>query len=443
MKGVHVPAELMALTAITCSPSDEVRGYLVSKLKSGHFAYEDTHPLYVFIMERYVQTGAIPSINMLASLPGVPQKGLTAVAAYASSNQPISNADDAVHIVNQLNQYRKARIVDVNILVTQSELQQEMADFDKIKQATEKTLLGLTDSEDDAPLWHFGEGSNSEPLFERVMDTERPTGIQTGFKNFDLLSGGFRRGNFNLIASHYKGGKSMVSYRMALNMYQLGYNVLYVPLEMTDEECFQRHMSSISGIECAKINKQTWTTFEAKAAMKAYADFEAKGRSKRNRFSIQGLSTITPSMVEARYKALKYDVIVLDYLNLMELDQNSTRMSESEKLNNLGKSLKQTASRMNVVLMGLTQLDEESGKIRYSRSFYEHCNNVWEWVYKDAERQTGIINVQQRAARSWEPFPFKLKVDYQRAMVEDAIDTGFVPTNEFSGDVGMEDMFTV
>lgn len=444
MKQVNVDAEWMALHALTCSPNPAVRGYLFSRLKAGHFKYEVTHPLFTYIAEIAVRTGAVPSIQALFATPGLPQAALQSLGGYASSHQPVMTEDDARHIVNVLDIYRKTRLVYESTNLTVAELEGENADLDKIKQNTEKLLIGLGESEDDAKLWHFGEGSNSVELFTRVMSPEREPGIKTGFKTFDDKSGGFKRGNFVGIASHFKGGKSMVSYRMGLNQYEMGYNVLYLPLEMSDEETMERHLSSISGVEANKIRTGQCSTFEMKQITKAYQEFEQKKEKNRNRFSVQALPSITPTALLAQFRSFKYDVIYCDYINLMEPSATGRgKMNDAERLNVIGREMKQAASALGSVLVGLTQLDEGTGDLRYSKALKEHANNVWKWKYQEAERATGVITVEQMAARSWDPFPFNLKVDYARVSVVDAPEvSGAELAAEWNKEVNqMEGMF--
>jgi replicative DNA helicase len=426
MKQLNVEAEWMALHALTCSPNPIVRGHLFAKLKSGHFKYEVTHPLFMAIAEIAVQTGSTPSIQTLYATPGVSPVAIQSLGGYASTHQPITTEEDAKHVLHILDSYRKARLVFETTSLTLSEMEGENADLEKVKQNTERLLLGLSESEDEAPLWHFGENGNSDDLFSRVMNTEREPGIMTGFKNFDDKSHGYKRGNFVALASHFKGGKSITAYRMGLNQYELGYNVLYLPFEMSDEETTERHLASISGVDSSKIRAGTCSTFELKEITRAYGEFNARSKVAKNRFSIQALPTLSPSALVARFKAFKYDVIYCDYVNLMEpTSSGSGKMSDPER-----------------ILVGLTQLDDKTGDLRYSKALKEHCNNVWTWMYKEAERTTGVIEVSQMAARSWEPFTFRLKVDYARSMVSDAPDAGESMASDWNSEPKkMEGMF--
>lgn len=421
MKQLDVNAEWMALVTLTCSPSAPVRSLLLGRLKSGHFKYEVTHPLFVTIADLAVKTGTVPSIQLLHTVPGVSTTALQALAGFASAYQPIHNEDDARQLLHVLDIYRRGRLLFDFVNTTQSELEGEVADFKKLKDGMEKLLVNFQDEQEESKLWHFGYGRNANELFLKATSKERTPGIKTGFKGFDDRALGFKPGNLVGMAAPYKSGKSMIAYNVALNQYRLGSNVLYIPLEMSDEEAFDRHLASIAKVEHEKIAKGLCSNAELKQMTRAYEAFNLDGEKRPNRFSMQALSTLSPAGLEARFKAFKYDVIYVDYLNLMECP-GQEKMSDPERLNVLGRLLKPLAARMNAVIVVLTQLDENSKDLRYSKALKEHANNVWKWTYTEEQRMSGIITVEQICARAWEPFSFNLRPNFAMSDVEDASD---------------------
>lgn len=442
MKQVHVDAEWLALTTLACAENDAVRGLLLSSLTSGHFSYEVTHPLFVQISEIAAQTGAVPKFSILQAWPGVPSMALQSLGAYASQHRPYETEEEVSQLIKILDYYRKGRLVVAHANATLSEIEGEHPDMDKVKSSTEKLLLGLSDAADEAKLWNFGSESNSGELVHRVLSAEHVSGIKTGFGFFDDLSGGFRKGNFVALASHYKGGKSILALNMAINQARMGHKVLFIPLEMNDEETTERLLSCLSGVDSTKISRKLCSPVEIRTITRAFMDFETTMSRSGGKLSIHALSSATPSEISARYRAFHYDVIYLDYLKLMEPSSGTHGSNEAQRLDDIGKEVKRLAGAMQTVIVGLAQLDDKTEDLRYSKALKEHCNNVWTWVYKEAQRATGIIDVTQMAARSWEPKPFKLKVDYSITKVEDMPSDGASVTEDWNKDADMPQMFS-
>ena len=442
MKRVEVNAEWMALVTLTCSPNTALKAQLLGKLRSGHFAYEVTQPLFVTIADMAVRTGSVPSIQVLQTTPGVSPVALQALCGVASSQQPISSEDDIRTLTHVLDTYRRGRLLFDFVNVTQSELEGEVADMKKIREKMETTLVSFQDEQEESKHWQMGLGRNTDELFMRATSRERPKGLKTGFHGFDSRAIGWKRGNLVGMAAPFKSGKSMIAYNVAINQYHLGYNVLYLPLEMSDEESFDRHLASIAKVEHQKIADGRCSNAELKQMTKAYEAYCAEGQTRQNRFDFQAMSTLSPSGLDPRYRAFKYDIIYVDYLNLMQCP-GEERMGEPERLSKLGRQLKAMAASMNAVIVVLTQLDEGTKDLRYSKALKEHANNVWKWTFTEEERAQGLITVKQICARSWEPFDFTLRPQFAMSSVEDA--TGAAETiNSFnnSSPAVAESMFT-
>ncbi len=441
MKQANINAEWMALITLTHGTNEEISSYMLSKLKLGHFGIDFTQPLFSTITTIAAKTGACPSFPILQVTPGINSIHLESLGQFASNNRPITSLPDAQQLIGLLDTFRKGRLVTATGNATLAEISGDIPDFDKVVKNTQAMLLGMADEEDDNPIWHFGKDGNAQELYNAVMLGEKAQGIPTGFKSFDSRTGGHKRGNFNGMASHYKGGKSLVAYNMGMEQYRLGYNVLFIPFEMKAEESMERHMASIAGVPYSSIQTKSLSTYELKQAFKSFMEFMELGEKNGNRFSVKSMSSSTPADIISRFKGFKYDVIYLDYLKLMEPSGDRKYSGEAQRLDDMGSQLKKAATEMNVVLWGLAQMDEETEKLRYSKALLEHANNVWQWKYKEAERATSMITVNQSAARSWEPFDFHLKTDFKHARVVEAAPEADRMLHDFNKEMTMEGMF--
>lgn len=412
MKQVHPIAEYKALTAILCSPSQEVRQFFVSKLKTGHFGYEGTGPVFVVVSDIIGRTGAIPDIQTLGILPNIPSSVYQNLAGFASTNQPIATVDDATLVLGLLDDYRKTRLIAAACMVTLSELENEVADFAKVRSQIEGLIMDLNTSDDNgSTMWHYGVNDNSQALYDMTMNRERKKGIPFGFAEVDKKTNGMRKGHFGCLASHYKGGKSFMGINMASRQYQAGYNVAFLPFEMDAVETSERHYAFISGIEIDKIKNGTCTVAELRHMQRAYDKFKAVGAENGNKFSLKSMSTATPAEIVSMFKGHQYDVIYCDYMKLMRPSRETKNQNEADRLDNIYSECKRAATTLDVALVGLAQMDEKTGDMRYSRAINEHVNWLWKWEFKEAQKALGGVTEVSQVSRSWEAFPFKIKMD--------------------------------
>lgn len=390
---------------------------MLSHLKPQYFIYDVTNPLFLVIADLAARTGAPPSLQALTMVPGVPSTALQALGGYASQNRAIDTVEDATYVVNVLKTYHKNKLFTAFLMAAASKLEGDTANFDELRIDTEKVLIALSDMEDRSVLWHMGHGDNADKLVEMVLSEKKP-GIPTGISVFDEGSNGWRKKSLICLASHYKGGKSTIALNIAVNMYKAGYSVLYLPFEMDDVETSERMFACVSEIETKKISQGKCSPEELTRIRSAMNQFRSHGVQRGRRWSVQSASAVTPTQLVSEFRAYKYDAIFCDYMKLMQPSGYSSRMGEAERLDSLYREMKVAATQLDTVLVGMAQVDDESGKARYSKSIYEHCNNYWSWQWKEAERTSGITEVSQ-IARSHEPFSFKIKVDMSRTKVYD------------------------
>ena len=109
-------------------------------------------------------------------------------------------------------------------------------------------------------------------------------------------------------------------------------------------------------------------------------------------------------------------MVYIDYLSL--LAQNPKKQVW-ENLGDHTRAAKLVGSNLNAGMVVLAQYDDESNKIKYSKQITANANFVWAWDYGDREKETGIIEVQQKKARNASTYPFYLDTDYSIFSIKD------------------------
>lgn len=96
--------------------------------------------------------------------------------------------------------------------------------------------------------------ADPETRLQRMRD--RKNTVSTGWKHIDeKLYGGFNRGELNIWAGQSGSGKSLFLQNLALNWSQIGLNVVYISLELSEDLCSMRIDSMTSGYGQREIMK--------------------------------------------------------------------------------------------------------------------------------------------------------------------------------------------
>lgn len=152
-------------------------------------------------------------------------------------------------------------------------------------------------------------------------------------------------------------------------------SVLYISLEMSEEEMWKRILANLCAIEVSQFRRPETFTDEQRAFIKeTLVNLSNYLARVGHRFTLRGASSADIQSIRAELAAHPYDILCVDYLNLMaEGDQLWSEMGK------IARELKILAQRRDFVCITAAQLDEDSLKIRYSRMVKEHCDTVLMW----------------------------------------------------------------
>ena len=198
--------------------------------------------------------------------------------------------------------------------------------------------------------------------FEAMRNPQlQPECVTTGIRQMDMLMGGsgMKPTNFVVIGARPGMGKSALMLSMAINASGEGKRVLYISLEMSDEENAQRTLTNTSGIALARlVAQETLTDDENKRisdGMEAYKleNIEHYAASICRVSEIRNLA--------ARMKDVGgLDMICVDYIGLLRPEQNlGSRVNE---ISQITRDLKALAMELKVVVVAAAQLNRDNAK---------------------------------------------------------------------------------
>ncbi|MDW8297053.1 MAG: replicative DNA helicase [Raineya sp.] len=181
------------------------------------------------------------------------------------------------------------------------------------------------------------------------------TGVPTGFRDLDRLTGGFQKSNLIIVAARPGMGKSAFMLSMARNAaVDFGLPIAIFSLEMSATELVNRLISLEAEIKSDKIKKGLLDDEDMK-------QLHAKiGRLSQAQIIIDDTPALSVLELRAKARRLaaqnKIQMIIIDYLQLMSGGDMSKGGNREQEIAYISRSLKNLAKELNIPVIALAQL---------------------------------------------------------------------------------------
>ena len=195
-----------------------------------------------------------------------------------------------------------------------------------------------------------------EGAIERIEEIENRgtglSGLPTYFSDLDYYLSGLQEGNLIVLASRPSMGKSSLGLNISTNAAKEGKVVAVFSLEMTKEELVQRVLFSEAKVTSGDARKgqlgpEKWSRV-----------VEAASKVNSLPLYFDDAPVITVTDIRAKSRRLKsskgLDLIVVDYLQLMQSSSGDNRQQEIAEIS---RNLKNLARELRVPILALSQLN--------------------------------------------------------------------------------------
>lgn len=176
--------------------------------------------------------------------------------------------------------------------------------------------------------------------------------VKTGFYHLDDCLGGLEGGDITIIAARPGGGKSAIVTQMIGQMAKKGCKVGYFNLEMNESQVYERFVARMAELSLTRVRR-------AKSFLGGEEEKFNKANDEMSGLNVvvsTGSSTVSEIRAESRHQ--QFDVIVIDYLQIIKADRKfNNRASE---VGEISKSIKALARELNVPIILLSQLNRVS-----------------------------------------------------------------------------------
>lgn len=206
---------------------------------------------------------------------------------------------------------------------------------------------------------------------ERSKHPGKLPGIRTGFSTIDRNTGGMMPGQVWVFAGEPGDGKSTIIQNCAEAAALDGHKVRWYPLEMPHNEQMLRLLASAAMVDNGNLYNGVLTHGEAQSIASASA------RLKRNaNVELVDVEDASATDIFADIERSDCDVVVVDYLQLME--DTSARKSDTREgvLASISRRQKRLARRTGKVILTASQLND-AGRLRESRAIGQDADKVF------------------------------------------------------------------
>jgi len=196
-------------------------------------------------------------------------------------------------------------------------------------------------------------------LEERHRNKGMPTGVPSGFKDLDRLTGGFQKSDLIILAARPSMGKTALALNIARNAaVKSGVPAAIFSIEMSKEQLVLRLLCAESRVSADRfrdgfLSRDDWDSLN-----------QAGARLHEAPIFIDDASENSALTIRAKTRRLKTEkdigMIVIDYLQLMKVER--ARERRDLDLSEISRGLKSLARELEIPVIALSQLNRQIEK---------------------------------------------------------------------------------
>lgn len=193
-------------------------------------------------------------------------------------------------------------------------------------------------------------GAMWKGVVARYDREDEATGLLTGIPKLDAMTGGLQPGRVYAMGARAKMGKSLLAWQIAAHVaVRTGKRVAGFSLEMSTDELMQRMACALAGVRSyGLLNPKSMDNEEWSRLTVAMADLRAAPLLLSDRMDL------TIDQIEAQSRQAKADLVVIDYLQLIEQPGFG---SEAERLAYITRRIKKLAKSCDAPVIEVFQVN--------------------------------------------------------------------------------------
>ncbi len=266
-----------------------------------------------------------------------------------------ANVESYAHIV--LEKYVLRKLISISNQIIQHSYE-ETLEVDELLDKAEQLIFNIryTGKKKDLVKVRDVLPDTVEKIEELTKYRSRVTGIESGIRRLDSLTGGFQKADFVIIAGRPSMGKTAFALDIALHTaIDKEIPVGFFSLEMSQEQLVQRMLAMEAHVDLNKLRTgflldKDWSTLTT-----------AAGKLHEAPLYIDDSARLTHLELRAKARRLKskvdVGVIFVDYLQLLDVAGRMRSMdNRQQEVSTISRSLKALSKELNIPVVALSQL---------------------------------------------------------------------------------------
>lgn len=295
--------------------------------------YDNHYPVDVVVLEQKLKSDNFPSEFLMQDIKECISNTVTSatVKTYITAVENDYKARMLENLLNSIKVMPDKVNEQIGLLLNELEALQDN------KQTKSKTLAEIT-------------RENKDKYF-RESEIQR---INIGFEQLDDLLGGLEGGDMIVIGARPGIGKSAFVTQITSFLAKLGKRVGFYNLEMQEKQVYERFVVSESGISLTRLRRAVRFLGDEKERFDRANEIL---ESKENIVITTGSKTVSEIRSESLH--MGYDIIIIDYLQLLKEDRfyKGNRYAE---VGEISRAIKELAMELNIPVIALSQLNRVS-----------------------------------------------------------------------------------
>ena len=370
--------ELLAIALSKRTIFDIVRQYM----KFSYFQIESEKKLWQWVTNRYDKTGRIPTIGQIQQQFSEDESVLEKVAEISDVEIDEENVGSEAVILDTFERFiKKMKFLEANDKITdyynQGKKDQAWDMF--VKYADEFRKFSIQDAKFETVFGDFAKRQAQRQSEDYNFRFKIPTGIDEVDYRLGGETGGPETGECVLWLGDSGAGKSQVLVHCGVSAARQGHRVAHFQLEGTKEQCLNRYDAAWTGTLYSEVKLGNIPAKKMEVSKRIINKLKRSDIivSSEETFNAKTLVDVRRELKEMEKSYGKIDVIIIDYLELLEVGDGHNYSPSEERFRQakLAKGMKMLAMEFNAVVHTATQ----------SSNIPEECKNDPEFVITRAQ----------------------------------------------------------
>lgn len=370
--------ELLAIALSKRTIFDIVRQYM----KFSYFQVESEKKLWQWLVNRYDKTGKIPTLGQIQQQFSEDDSVLEKVADIADVEITDENIGNETVIIDTFEKFiKKMKFLEANDKITDfyNQGKKEQAWDMFVRYADEFSKFSIQDAKFETVFADFATRQAHRQSEDYNFRFKIPTCIDEIDYRLGGESGGPETGECVLWLGDSGAGKSQVLVHCGVSAARQGHRVAHFQLEGTKEQCLNRYDAAWTGTLYSEVKLGNIPPKKMEVTKRIINKLKRTDIivSSEETFNAKTLVDVRRELKEMEKVHGKIDVIIIDYLELLEVGDghNYTPGEERFRQAKLAKGMKMLAMEFNAVVHTATQ----------SSNIPEECKNDPEFVITRAQ----------------------------------------------------------